>query len=159
VRIAVVHGPNLNLLGRREPDVYGTNTLADIDADLERDAADLDVELETFQSNSEGALVDYVQTAASRVSGFVINAGAFTHTSIALLDALIGVARPFVEVHLTNLHGRERFRQTSLLAPRASGIVMGFGAASYALGLRGLVARLRVHESATARDLRSREEQ
>jgi 3-dehydroquinate dehydratase-2 len=143
VRIAVVHGPNLNLLGQREPEVYGRTTLSEIDDRLAELARDLGVELETFQSNAEGELIQYVHTASQWVAGFVVNAGAYTHTSIALLDALVGVGRPFVEVHLTNLHAREPFRRTSLLAPRAVGVVMGFGADSYLLGFRGLVEGLR----------------
>lgn len=143
MRIAVVHGPNLNLLGRREPEIYGSETLAEIEDRLAREAVELGVEIETFQSNAEGGLLDYVHAAAGRVAGFVINAGAYTHTSVALLDALSGVGRPFVEVHLSNVHARERFRRRSLLASRAAGIVMGFGAASYSLALRGLVERIR----------------
>lgn len=143
MRVGVVHGPNLNLLGRREPEVYGSTTLAQIDDELAQEAGALGIDVETFQSNTEGELVDFVHAAADRVAGFVVNAGAYTHTSVALLDALTGVGRPFVEVHLTNLHARERFRSRSLLAPRAAGIVMGFGAEGYSLALRGLVSRLR----------------
>jgi len=143
VRIAVLHGPNLNLLGQREPEVYGTTTLAEIDAELASLAAELDVELVSFQSNGEGQLIDFVQLTGAEVDGYVVNAGAYTHTSVALLDALTAVGRPFVEVHLSNLNAREPFRRTSLLAPRATGIVMGFGAESYVLGLRGLVQVLR----------------
>jgi 3-dehydroquinate dehydratase-2 len=150
VRIAVVHGPNLNLLGQREPEVYGRVSLAEIDGQLAELARELGVELETFQSNAEGELLKYIHTASQWVAGFVINAGAYTHTSIALLDALVGVGRPFVEVHLTNLHAREPFRRKSLLAPRASGVVMGFGAGSYLLGFRGLVQALRGAENGTA---------
>lgn len=140
--VAVVHGPNLNLLGRREPEVYGRATLADVDAALEELAGDLGARVESFQANSEGALVDYVQEAAARVDGFVVNAAAYTHTSIALRDALSGVARPFVEVHLSNVHAREEFRHHSLLAAKAVGVVAGFGVDSYRLGLRALVAHL-----------------
>ncbi len=150
MRIGVLHGPNLNLLGQREPEVYGRETLAEIDARLRRLAAELGVALEIFQANGEGELVDRIQESAGRVQGFLINAGAYTHTSVALLDALVGVGRPFVEVHLSNIHGREEFRRRSLLAPRAAGIVMGFGAASYLLGLRGLALRLRASARAAA---------
>jgi len=142
VRIGVLHGPNLNLLGQREPEVYGRETLAGIDARLQALAVELGVQLETFQANDEGALIDRIQESAGRVQGFLINAGGYTHTSVALLDALVGVGRPFVEVHLSNIHGREEFRRRSLLAPRAAGIVMGFGADSYLLALRGLASRL-----------------
>jgi 3-dehydroquinate dehydratase-2 len=143
VRIAVLHGPNLNLLGTREPEVYGRDTLAGIDERIRALAAELGIEVETYQSNVEGALIDRIHELAGRVDGFLINAGAYTHTSIALRDALVGVGRPFVEVHLSNIHGREAFRRRSLLAPRAAGIVMGFGTDSYLLGLRGLTQRLR----------------
>jgi 3-dehydroquinate dehydratase-2 len=143
VRIAVVHGPNLNLLGRREPEVYGRTTLAEIEADLSALAAELGIDIEFFQGNGEGQLIDFVHTAASRVDGFVVNAGGYTHTSVALLDALLAVGRPFAEAHLSNIAAREPFRQHSLLAARAAGVVMGFGADSYALAIRGLVGHLR----------------
>lgn len=143
MRIAVVHGPNLNLLGQREPSVYGHATLADIDRALGELARELGVELETFQSNAEGALIDYIQEAGTRTDGYLVNAGGLTHTSVALLDALLAVGRPYVEVHLSNPAGRESFRHRSLLAPRARGVVQGFGATSYALGLRGLVQVVR----------------
>jgi 3-dehydroquinate dehydratase-2 len=142
VRVAVIHGPNLRLLGRREPEVYGTETLEDVNGTLDQLAAELGVDLETFQSNHEGELLDFIEEASARVEGFLINPGAFTHTSIALRDALVGVDRPFVEVHLSNTAGRERFRRRSFLSGIASGVVYGFGVQSYLLGLRGLVARL-----------------
>lgn len=142
MKIAIVHGPNLRLLGRREPEVYGSNTLDDVNGLLSELAAELGVDIETFQSNHEGELVDHVEEASSRVDGFLINPGAFTHTSIALRDALVGVDRPFVEVHLSNTAGRERFRRHSYLSGVAAGVVYGFGVQSYLLGLRGLVARL-----------------
>lgn len=151
VKIAVVHGPNLNLLGRREPEVYGFETLEMVNARLGDEAGALGVEVECFQSNVEGMLVDWVQDVAARVDGFLVNAGAYTHTSIALRDALTGVGRPFVEVHLSNLQAREPFRHESLLAPKAVGAIMGFGVDSYLLGLRGLVAFLRRAESAAPR--------
>ena len=143
VRIGVLHGPNLNMLGQREPEIYGSLTLADVDARLGEEAADLGVEVECFQSNVEGVLVDRIQESAKQVNGFLVNAGAYTHTSVALRDALTGVGRPFVEVHLSNVQAREPFRHESLLAPKAVGAIMGFGVESYVLGLRGLVAHLR----------------
>ncbi|HUH13552.1 MAG TPA: type II 3-dehydroquinate dehydratase [Longimicrobiales bacterium] len=143
LKISVLHGPNLNLLGQREPEVYGPGTLEEIDGRLFAAAEELDVALETFQSNGEGELVERVHSSAPGVDGFLVNAGGYTHTSVALLDALVGVDRPFVEVHLSNLHARERFRRRSLLAPRAVGVVMGFGPESYLLGLLGLVRHLR----------------
>jgi 3-dehydroquinate dehydratase-2 len=150
VRIAVVSGPNLNLLGQREPDVYGTATLGEIETRLQAVAREQGVELETFQSNAEGALIDYIQQSAARVDAFLVNAGGLTHTSVSLRDALVGVARPFVEVHLSNPAAREPFRHQSLLTDRALGVVVGFGADSYILGLQGLIARLRGVRAAAA---------
>ena len=143
MRIAVIHGPNLRLLGKREPEVYGTATLADVDRMLAEVAAELGVGVESFQSNHEGEILDFLEDAAGRVDGFLINPGGLTHTSVALRDGLVGVDRPFVEVHLSNTAARERFRRHSYLAGVASGVVYGFGVQSYLLGLRGLVASIR----------------
>lgn len=143
MRIGVIHGPNLRLLGRREPEVYGTATLEDVNDALRAEASALGVEVEFFQSNGEGEILDFIDEASGRVRGFVINPGAFTHTSVALRDALVGVGRPFVEVHLSNTAAREPFRRHSYLSDVAAGVVFGFGVESYLLGLRGLVARLR----------------
>ena len=143
MRIAVIHGPNLRLLGKREPEVYGTDTLDDVNAALSNLATELGAELESFQSNHEGQLLDYIEEASGRVEGFLINPGAFTHTSVALRDALTGVDRPFVEVHLSNTAAREPFRRKSFLSDVATGVVYGFGVQSYLLGLRGLVSRIR----------------
>jgi 3-dehydroquinate dehydratase-2 len=143
MKVAVLHGPNLNLLGQREPSIYGAATLAEVDRSLAELGAELGVEILPYQSNGEGALVDRVQQTAAEVEGFLVNAGAYTHTSIALRDALVGVGRPFVEVHLSNVHAREPFRHRSYLSDRAVGVVAGFGVESYLLGLRGLVAHLR----------------
>jgi len=142
VRVAVIHGPNLRLLGRREPEVYGTDTLGDVDAKLFALAAELGIEVESYQSNHEGEILDFVEEASTRVAGFLINPGALTHTSVALRDALVGVDRPFVEVHLSNTAGREPFRRESYLSGVAAGVVFGFGVESYLLGLRGLAARV-----------------
>jgi len=142
VTVEVLHGPNLNLLGTREPDVYGSRTLEEVDRRLKELAAELGVQIATYQSNHEGELIDRVQERAGSVDGFLVNAGGYTHTSVALRDALVGVGRPFVEVHVSNIHGREPFRRESLLAPVAIGSVGGFGADSYALALRGLVLYL-----------------
>lgn len=142
MKIGVVHGPNLNLLGRREPSVYGRTTLAELDTWLAALGAELGADVEAFQANSEGALVDHIQAAAARVDGFVVNAGAYTHTSIAIRDALIGVALPFVEVHLSNVFAREAFRHRSMLADRALGLISGFGPDSYLLALRALAHHL-----------------
>lgn len=143
MRVLLLNGPNLNLLGLREPGLYGADTLEAIEARLGEQAAGLGVELECFQSNHEGALVDRIHAARGNVDGILINAGAFTHTSIALRDALLGVAIPFVELHLSNVHAREPFRHHSYLADKALGVICGFGPASYDLALQGLVARLR----------------
>lgn len=143
MRIAVVHGPNLRLLGRREPEVYGTDTLEEIDAAVASLAGELGVEVESFQSNAEGALLDFLEEASERVDGFVVNAAGLTHTSVALRDGLVGVGLPFVEVHLSNPAAREPFRHVSLLTAVAAGVVSGFGPESYLLGLRGLVRVLR----------------
>lgn len=140
--IAVLHGPNLNLLGRREPAVYGSTTLGEIDAWLGELAVALGARVECFQANGEGALVDWIQEVGPRVAGFLVNAGAYTHTSIALRDALLGVGRPYVEVHLSNVFAREEFRHRSLLADRALGVVCGFGPQSYLLALRALLGHL-----------------
>jgi 3-dehydroquinate dehydratase-2 len=142
VTIAVIHGPNLRLLGTREPEVYGTDTLDDVNGKLATLADELGVSLETFQSNHEGEILDFIEDASKRVDGFLVNPGAFTHTSIALLDAFLAVERPFVEVHLSNTARRERFRRHSYLSGAAVGVVYGFGVQSYLLGLRGLAARL-----------------
>lgn len=137
--IAVIHGPNLRQLGRREPEVYGTTTLAEIDADISALAVKLGVEVEFFQSNVEGEILDFVHKVSERVDGFLINPAALTHTSVALRDAMLAVDRPFVEVHLSNTAAREAFRSISFLADIAAGVVQGFGSESYLLGLRGLV--------------------
>jgi 3-dehydroquinate dehydratase-2 len=143
VRIAVLHGPNLNLLGTREPEVYGRTTLAEIDAALAALGAELGADVACFQSNHEGALVDFVQQRAGEVEGFVVNAAAYTHTSVALADALAGVARPYVEVHLSNVFAREGFRHRSYIAAGAVGVISGFGADSYRMGLRALVEHVK----------------
>ncbi|MDE0358074.1 MAG: type II 3-dehydroquinate dehydratase [Gammaproteobacteria bacterium] len=142
MRIAIVHGANLRMLGRREPEVYGSDTLEDINRRLHALAEELGVEIEVFQSNSEGAILDYLEEAVPRIDGVLINPGAFTHTSVALRDALAGIDRPFVEVHLSNPAARESFRRRSYLAPVAAGVVAGFRAESYLLALRGLLAHL-----------------
>ncbi|MFZ9566593.1 MAG: type II 3-dehydroquinate dehydratase [Vulcanococcus sp.] len=143
MRVLLLNGPNLNLLGQREPGLYGADTLEVIEQRLVAQAAERGVELICFQSNHEGALVDRIHQARGAVDGILINAGALTHTSIALRDALLGVAIPFVELHLSNVHAREAFRHTSYLADKALGVISGFGPASYELALQGLLARLK----------------
>lgn len=141
--ILVLHGPNLNLLGSREPDQYGRITLAAIDVELTDMARTADVSIEAFQSNAEHALIDRIHAArADGTRWIVINPGAFTHTSIALRDALAAVAIPFVEVHLSNIHAREEFRQQSYVSALARGVVTGFGADSYRMALEFVIRQL-----------------
>jgi 3-dehydroquinate dehydratase-2 len=141
MRIACLHGPNLNLLGSREPAHYGTLSLAEIDRELAKRGAALGVEVHCAQHNGEGELVAAVQSAAG-VGGLLINAGAYTHTSIALRDALLAIGRPFIEVHLSNVFAREPFRHHSYLADIAVGVISGLGIDSYLLGLEALVHHL-----------------
>ena len=142
MRIAVLNGPNLNLLGVREPERYGRTTLADIERRLAAVAAELDVQLECSQYNGEGQLIDAVHAMRGRVDGAVVNAGAYSHSSLALRDALVGVSVPYVEVHVTNVYAREPERRHSMLAPAAIGGVVGLGVHGYELALRGLVSVL-----------------
>ncbi|MBW4694568.1 MAG: type II 3-dehydroquinate dehydratase [Lyngbya sp. HA4199-MV5] len=141
--LLILHGPNLNLLGQREPGIYGSATLDSITQQLEQAARSLQVKLSSLQSNHEGALVDAVHAALGQHQGILINAGAYTHTSIALRDAIAAVAIPTVEVHLSNLYRRESFRHHSYIAPVAIGQISGFGADSYRLGLEALVHYLK----------------
>jgi 3-dehydroquinate dehydratase-2 len=140
--ILVLHGPNLNLLGRREPGVYGSVTLDEIARRLEEEAQALSVSLVSLQSNHEGVLIDAIHDAFDKHDGILINPGAYTHTSVALRDAIAGVSLPTVEVHLSNIHRREEFRHHSYIAPVAIGQICGFGADSYRLGLHALVTHL-----------------
>jgi 3-dehydroquinate dehydratase-2 len=143
-RILVLHGPNLNLLGSREPDIYGRRTLSDIHLAMAAQARAGGVLLESYQSNSEGELVDRVQSAASEgVSFIIINPAAYTHTSVALRDALAAVAIPFIEVHLSNVHARETFRQHSYFSDIAAGVISGLGSQGYELALAAALVRIR----------------
>lgn len=142
-RLLLLHGPNLNLLGSREPEVYGSTTLAEIDADLAARATAAGHALESLQSNSESALVDRVQAAGKDGTSFIlVNPAAYTHTSVALRDALAAVAIPFIEIHLSNPHAREAFRRSSYFSDLAVGVIAGFGADSYRYALDAAIARL-----------------
>ena len=140
--ILVLHGPNLNLLGLREPEVYGSVTLAQINSLLEEEGKRLQVSISCLQSNHEGVLIDTIHQAKDKHQGIIINAGAYTHTSVAIRDALAGIQLPTVEVHLSNIYRREEFRHHSYIAPIAIGQISGFGASSYILGLQALVNHL-----------------
>ncbi len=139
MNILLINGPNLNLLGTREPEIYGNKTLNDIEKDLTKVAEKKDINLEFFQSNHEGEIVDKIQDSVKSINGILINAGAFTHTSISIRDALIGSKIPFVELHISNIFSREEFRKESFLTDKAIGIISGFGITSYFLGLEGIV--------------------
>jgi 3-dehydroquinate dehydratase-2 len=144
MKIAVINGPNLNLLGVREPEVYGRETLADVEQKLRAVAAELQVDLEFVQHNGEGQLIDAIHALRGKVDGALVNAGAYSHSSLALRDALSGVAIPFVEIHITNVYAREPERRHSMLASAAVGVICGLGTYGYELALRGLARRLNI---------------
>jgi len=137
-RILLVNGPNLNTLGNREPDIYGHETLADIEAKCKKTAKSLGLTLDSFQSNHEGELVDKIQAAGKEHQGLIINAGAYTHTSIAIMDALLTISIPIIEVHMSNIFRREEFRHQSYVSKAAKGIICGFGSESYLLALQAM---------------------
>ncbi len=143
MKILIINGPNLNTLGRREPSVYGTKSLEDIEGVLREKAKDLDVELEFFQSNSEGALIDYLQSSSSPAAGIVINPGALTHYGLSLADTLAGSRLPVIEVHLSNIYSREEWRKKSVVAPIAVGQISGLGWRGYVYALEFLADHLK----------------
>ncbi|MGB3727655.1 MAG: type II 3-dehydroquinate dehydratase [Thermodesulfobacteriota bacterium] len=143
MKILIIHGPNLNMLGKREPDIYGATTLKEIDTALEAKAKELGVEVTSFQSNSEGDIVSAIQDAMSNFDGIVINPGAYTHTSVAIRDAILSSGLPVVEAHISNVYKREDFRQKSFVSGVALVVISGFGINSYFLGLSGLVEHLK----------------
>ncbi len=147
MKILIINGPNLNFLGKREPDIYGSNTLEDINAVLEKESASLskDIKLEFFQSNSEGEIVSKIQDAFEKYNGIIINPAAYTHTSVAIRDALLSTGITTVEVHISNIFKREEFRHKSYVSGVSVGVVSGFGINSYVLGLRGIFETLKSH--------------
>lgn len=149
MKILVLHGPNLNMLGTRQPEIYGTTTLAQINERLQQRAAELECELVTYQSNYEGGLIDTIQQEGATSDGLLINPGGFTHYSIALRDAVVGIAKPAIEVHLSNIYAREPFRHTSVISPVCRGQVCGLGWRGYLLALEALVGLLREEEQLT----------
>jgi 3-dehydroquinate dehydratase-2 len=150
VKIGVLNGPNLNLLGTREPALYGRESLADIERSLRDVAKELDAHLEFAQHNGEGEMIDTIHSWRGKVDGVVINAGAYTHTSLAIRDALSAITVPFVEVHISNVYAREPERRHSMLAPAAVGVVVGLGAYGYELALRGLARKIAANAQARA---------
>ncbi|MGD1939604.1 MAG: type II 3-dehydroquinate dehydratase [Cyanophyceae cyanobacterium] len=153
--VLVIHGPNLNLLGTREPEVYGALTLEDINQGIEDEAKKIGIDIECCQSNHEGVLIDLIHDARERFIGIVMNPGAYTHTSVAIRDAIAAVDIPLVEVHLSNIHKREAFRHHSYIAPVAIGQISGFGAHSYTLGLWALVEHLGLAQEAVGKGEKS----
>ena len=146
MNILLINGPNLNLLGIREPEIYGQRTLSEIEQDLMQAAKNKGIKLECFQSNHEGEIVDKIQDSVKSIQGILINAGAFTHTSISIRDALIGSKIPFVELHISNIFSREDFRKESFLTDKAIGIISGFGISSYTLALEGIIGYLSIKD-------------
>jgi 3-dehydroquinate dehydratase-2 len=150
MKILVIHGPNLSLLGKREPEIYGKTTLSEIDSLLKKEADMLKVQVESFQSNSEGEIVTRIQDAMDKFDGIVINPAAYTHTSVAIRDAISSTGISTVEVHISNVYKREGFRKKSFISGVAIGVISGFGVDSYLLGLRGLVNYLRKNQHSAA---------
>ncbi|TDZ44906.1 Catabolic 3-dehydroquinase [Colletotrichum trifolii] len=145
-RILLINGPNLNLLGTREPHIYGSTTLNDVVAGAEKQASDLQVHIENFQSNHEGAIIDRIHEARGNIEAIVINPGAFTHTSVAIRDALLGVDIPFVELHVTNVHGREAFRHHSYFSDKATAVICGLGVYGYTAAIEFAAKHMKVNK-------------
>jgi len=143
MKILIIHGPNLNMLGKREPEVYGNAKLADINRQLKKEARKLKTDVDFFQSNSEGDIVSEIQNALNNFDGIIINPGAYTHTSIAIRDSILSVGIPVIEVHISNIYKREDFRQKSFISGVSVGVISGLGINSYILGLRGMSDYLR----------------
>lgn len=143
MKILIIHGPNLNMLGKREPDIYGSTTLGDINKQIEKEAKSLKLKVQYFQSNSEGEIVTKIQNSLGSIDGIVINPAAYTHTSVAIRDAILSTNIPTVEVHISNIYKREKFRQHSYISAVAVGIISGFGTYSYILGLRAIESHLK----------------
>ncbi|KAJ5107379.1 Catabolic 3-dehydroquinase 1 [Penicillium angulare] len=147
--ILLINGPNLNLLGTREPHIYGSTTLVDVENNAKEQAKSLGASLETFQSNHEGAIVDRVQAARGKVDGIIINPGAYTHTSVAIRDALLGVAIPFIELHVSNVHAREPFRHHSYFSDKAAAIIVGLGVYGYKVAVEHVAVNFKELEKET----------
>lgn len=148
--ILLINGPNLNLLGTREPHIYGSTTLADVEASARTQAAELGVAIDTFQSNHEGAIVDRIQAARGNTDGIIINPGAYTHTSVAIRDALLGVEIPFIELHVSNVHAREPWRHHSYFSDKAAGIIVGLGVYGYKVALEHVALNFKEKEKVKA---------
>jgi len=143
MKILIIHGPNLNMLGKREPDIYGSTTLTDINKQIEKEAKSLKIKVEYFQSNSEGEIVTKIQDSLGSIDGIVINPAAYTHTSVAIRDAILSTNIECVEVHISNIYKREKFRQNSYVSGVALGVISGFGTYSYILGLKAIANHLK----------------
>ncbi|KAL7795760.1 Dehydroquinase [Trichoderma ceciliae] len=148
-RILLINGPNLNLLGTREPQIYGSSTLNDVINQAKAQAEQLSIQMETFQSNHEGAIVDRIQAARGKNDGIIINPGAFTHTSVAIRDALLGVGIPFVEIHVSNVHAREQWRRHSYLSDKAQAVMCGLGAFGYTVAIEFAAKHMKVNTGAS----------
>ncbi|KAL7947385.1 Dehydroquinase [Trichoderma barbatum] len=148
-QILLINGPNLNLLGTREPQIYGSTTLNDVVTQAKKQAAELSIQIKAFQSNHEGAIVDRIQAARGEIDGIIINPGAFTHTSVAIRDALLGVGIPFVEIHVSNIHSREQWRHHSYLSDKAQAVICGLGVFGYTAAIEFAAKHMKVNTGAS----------